>query len=69
MLDILLTTLSTIAFILAIKEICDFVRAMRYRQKQRRNSFDCYAFEFERDTQRYLRQLYYQADMENKYND
>jgi hypothetical protein len=64
MLDILLTTLSTIAFILAIKEICDFVRSLRYHElKAKRDRMSLTELREDLDRQ------YYSQIMREKYYD
>jgi hypothetical protein len=63
----ILITLTTIAAFLTIRAMCDAVRIMRYHQMQ--IPFAEYVTEYERDTNRHLKALFYQADMERKYHD
>ena len=69
MTNILIITTAIAAF-LTIRAMCDAVRTMRHNQKQTRSfsiPFDAYAIERERETNRRLAPLFYQADMERKY--
>lgn len=71
MQQIILIALTLCIFALIVKEICYSVRAMRYHQalvRKRNIPFDDYAVEFEMEVKSRLRQAYYKADMDSKYN-
>ena len=59
-------------FALTFTEICYSIKAMRYQQtlaRKRNIAFDAYALEFEIEVKSRLRQAYYKADMDSKYNE
>jgi hypothetical protein len=64
--------LTAIISALIIYEFSHSIRAMKYQQFQiqkRNNPFDIYAMDLEKETRKHLRQLYYHADMDSKYNE
>jgi len=72
MQQIIFIALTLCIFALILKEICYSVRVMQYHQalaKKRNIPFDDYAVEFEMEVKSRMRQAYYKADMDSKYNE
>jgi hypothetical protein len=72
MQQIIFIALTLCIFALTLTEICYSVKAMRYHQalaRKRNILFDAYAVEFEMEVRSRLRQAYYKADMDSKYNE
>jgi hypothetical protein len=69
--QIIFIALTLSIFALTFTEICYSVKAMKYHQtlaRKRSIPFDNYAVEFQMEVRSRLRQAYYKADMDSKYN-